>query len=238
MTRSVLVTGGTNGIGLAIARRFAAQGDTVAVVGRDPNRLAAAQHDGLRAYRADLTVPTEVQGLAERLEGPVDVLVNNAGGNGSHDQAERAGLAGLAEEWESILRLNLLSSVLATAAIEDRLQPGGSVISVGSIGAEYGAGAYGPAKAALASWNISLAARLGPRGVTANVVSPGYVEGTEFFRGGIDPGRRERLVEATFDRRPATPGDIAASVTFLAGDGARHITGQTLHVNGGAHTTR
>jgi 3-oxoacyl-[acyl-carrier protein] reductase len=95
--------------------------------------------------------------------------------------------------------------VLATHALAGRLRAGGSVISISSIGAERGGGSYGAAKAGLAAWSADLSAELGPRGVTANVISPGYIAGTGFF---------------------------------LASPGARHITGQTIHVNGGAFTTR
>ena len=80
--------------------------------------------------------------------------------------------------------------------VGDRLADGGSVISIGSIAADKGAGAYGAAKAGLASWNIDLAAELGPRGVTANVVSPGYIADTEFFRDRLTdatPGRADRV---------------------------------------------
>lgn len=238
MARHVLVTGGTNGIGFAIARRFHDQGDVVGVIGRDTARLKRATEAGLTALVADLSAPSDVETLTRQLGPSVDVLVNCAGGNGSHDEPDGSGLARTANAWEMVLRQNLLSAVLMTAAVEERLRPGGTVINIGSIGAEYGAGPYGAAKAALASWNVDLAARLGPRGVTANVISPGYVEGTDFFHGGISPERRARLIDATATKRPGAPDDVASLATFLASDGARHITGQTLHVNGGAHSTR
>jgi 3-oxoacyl-[acyl-carrier protein] reductase len=128
--------------------------------------------------------------------------------------------------------------VLTTDAFRDRLTPGSSVISTGSIGAERRGGSYGAAKAALQAWNGFLSAELGPRGVTANVVSCGYLADTEFFQGRMTPERHAALVAETHDGRPGTPFDVAETVFFLASPGARHLTGQTLHVNGGAFTTR
>ncbi len=81
-------------------------------------------------------------------------------------------------------------------------------------------------------------AALGPRGVTANVISPGYTADTNFFRDTLTAQRRQSLIAATHDQRPGHPQDIAETAYFLASPGARHITGQTIHVNGGAFTTR
>jgi 3-oxoacyl-[acyl-carrier protein] reductase len=164
--------------------------------------------------------------------------VNNAGGNTDFDRADPDDLAQLAANWQANFRANLLSAVLMTEATRPKLAGGGAVISLGSIAADTGSGAYGAAKAGLASWNISLAAQLGPAGVTANVVSPGYVGQTEFFRDRLTDQRRDMLVAATHSGRPGTPEDVATTVAFLASPAARHITGQTLAVNGGAHPTR
>jgi 3-oxoacyl-[acyl-carrier protein] reductase len=131
-----------------------------------------------------------------------------------------------------------LTAVLVTTALSPRLVDGGAVINIGSIAADRGAESYGAAKAALATWNLSLAAELGPRGITANVVSPGFVAETEFFRDRLADERRERLVRETSTGRAGTPDDVAATIHFLASPGARHITRQVLRVNGGAWTTR
>jgi 3-oxoacyl-[acyl-carrier protein] reductase len=112
------------------------------------------------------------------------------------------------------------------------------LISIGTIGAERGGGSYGAAKAALAAWNACLSAEIGPRGVTANVISAGYIADTNFFRDRLTRERRESLIAATHDKRPGRPSDIAETAHFLASPGARHITGQIIHVNGGAFTTR
>jgi len=150
----------------------------------------------------------------------------------------RAELERLAASWQANLDANLISAVLTTNALADMLTAGGSVISLGTIGAERGGGSYGAAKAALAAWNADLSSDIGPRGVTANVISAGYIAGTNFFRDRLTGERRERLIAATHDKRPGQPDDIAQTAHFLASPGARHITGQTIHVNGGAFTTR
>jgi 3-oxoacyl-[acyl-carrier protein] reductase len=128
--------------------------------------------------------------------------------------------------------------VLTTHAVADRLAPGGSVISIGTIGAERGGRSYGAAKAGLAAWNAFLSAELGPRDITANVISAGFIADTNFFRDRLTTARRGALVAATHVKRPGRPGDIAETAHFLASPGARQITGQTIHVDGGAFTTR
>ena len=251
MARNVLVTGASGGIGRAIAARFAADGDAVVITGRDAGRLRrAADELGAHGVVCDAADPAQVAGLRAQLGDRVDVLVNNAGGNtdfeydgtsdGESDSADgcRADLERLAASWRANLDANLISAVLTTNAVADLLAAGGSVISIGTIGAERGGGSYGAAKAALASWNVYLSAEIGPRGVTANVISAGYIAGTNFFRDKLTSQRRETLIAATHDKRPGRPDDIAETAYFLASPGARHITGQSIHVNGGAFTTR
>jgi 3-oxoacyl-[acyl-carrier protein] reductase len=242
--RTVLVTGGSNGIGRAIAARFAAAAERVVITGRNADRLKAAAADlGVEGFVCDATVPAQIAELAGALAPTVDVVVNNAGGNTDFecrpDQGGRADdLESLAASWRANLDANLISAVLTTRAVADLIPPGGSVISIGSIGAERGSGSYGAAKAALAAWNLTASAELGLRGVTANVISAGYIEGTDFFRDRLTAGRRESLIAATHDKRPGRTADIAETALFLASPGARHITAQVIHVNGGAHVTR
>lgn len=178
------------------------------------------------------------EALRAELSASVDVLVNCAGGNTDRDRPAATDLTSLAANWRPNLEANLISAVLMTTAVHGRLTPGSTVISIGSIAADKGSGAYGAAKAGLASWNVGLAAELGPRGVTANVVAPGYIAGTEFFRDALTDQRREALIAATSTGRAGAPKDIAVMVHFLASPVARQITGQVIAVNGGAYTTR
>jgi 3-oxoacyl-[acyl-carrier protein] reductase len=241
MNRTVIVTGASRGIGYSVAAGFAASGDRVLITSRHREPIeaaAAALGANVTAAVCDGSDPAQVEALRPALPPTVDVLVNNAGGNTDFDRPAARDLKELAESWRVNLDANLLSAVLMTAAVAPRLAPGGAVISIGSIAADKGAGAYGAAKAGLASWNAGLAAELGPRDLTANVISPGYIEHTEFFRGQLTDRRRGQLITATATGRPGTPEDIAGTAAFLASPAARHITGQVIAVNGGAWTTR
>jgi len=251
VNRIVLVTGGGNGLGKAVAARFLTAGDTVFITGRTAGRVAdTAAEIGAKPIAADATDPAQVARMASDVGDDLDVLVNMAGGNtdfiATAPTADGPGGAGgpaaelerVAAAWHANLDANLLSAVLTTTAVLGRLRAGGSIINVGSIGAEYASTSYGAAKAALAAWTAGLSAEVGARGLTANVISPGYIAETDFFRGRLTEERKDRLIKATHDGRAGRPGDIADTAYFLASEGARHITGQTLHVNGGAHTTR
>lgn len=239
MSRNVLVTGGGTGIGRAVAARFAAGGDEVVITGRRPDPLrATAAEIGARPVVCDGTDPDQLAALLAELPEQVHVLVNNAGGNTDFDRPEPADLTSLATAWRANFEANVITAVLTTQAVSDRLADSGAVIHIGSIGAEKGAGSYGAAKAAIASWNIGLARELGRRGITSNVVSPGYIGDTEFFRDTLTARRRERLIDDTAVGRPGSPTDVAETIHFLASPAARHITGQLLHVNGGAWPTR
>ena len=237
--RQVVVTGGGTGIGKAIATAFAKDGNVVVITGRRPEPLAAAVAElgsSVRAVRFDAADPAQVERALGELPETVDVLVNSAGGNTDLGAPDPATLAGVAAAWRANLDANLLSAVLVTTALRDRLAGGGTVINFSSIGAHRGlAGSYAAAKAGIEAWTChTLAAELGASKVTANVVAPGFIDNTEFFRGNLTGQRRETLISETATKRAGTPDDIAAVVLFLASSGASQITGQTIHVNGGA----
>jgi 3-oxoacyl-[acyl-carrier protein] reductase len=241
MARSVLVTGGGTGIGKAVAARFAADGDQVLITGRRPEPLHTTADElgaTVRFVVCDGADPATVDALRPELPERVDVLVNNAGGNTDFDRDQAGDLKTLAANWRENLEANLLSAVLMTELVRDRLPEGAAVISIGSIAADKGSGAYGAAKAGLAAWNMGLSRELGPSGATTNVVAPGYIGDTEFFRNQLTDTRREALINATHTKRPGNPADIAGTVYFLASPAARQITGQVLAVNGGEHPTR
>jgi 3-oxoacyl-[acyl-carrier protein] reductase len=237
--RQVVVTGGATGIGHAVAEAFVAGGDAVTITGRRADLLHdAAGRLGAKAVVFDAADPRAVAAAMEDLPQSIDVLVNNAGGNTDLDRTEAGDLEGLAAAWRANFDSNVLTAVLVTTALSPWLTDDARVVTIGSIAARNGAGSYGAAKAAIEGWTASLASELGPRGITANVVSPGLVLDTEFFRGRLTEEGIAQRVAQTRDGRPGEPADVAATVRFLASPEARHITGQVVHVNGGAYLGR
>ncbi|MEU1161879.1 SDR family oxidoreductase [Streptomyces sp. NPDC005921] len=242
MARNIVISGGGTGIGLAAARVFAADGDRVLLLGRRREVLERAGVPGAVVRAADLAEPADVRDVARFVAeefGTVDVLIHSAGANAAFADGAEAGdpLDAVARVWSGNFRQNTLTAVLLTEALKDRLaDPGGRVLFIGSIAAFRGSGtgSYAAAKAALHPYAHDLARQLGPRGVTVNVVAPGYIEDTEFFGGPVEEGRRERLVAETSTGRAGTPGDVAATLHWLASPVAGHITSQIVQVNGGA----
>ncbi|GAB3965913.1 SDR family oxidoreductase [Streptomyces sparsus] len=258
----MVISGGGTGIGLATARCFAARGDLVVLVGRRAEVLdrAADEVPGALRVAADLATPEGARAVERFVAdecGAVDVLVHNAGGDGAREPeavrdpgpgdepgpgdgdavAAADPLPAVERNWTLNFRLNTLTAVLLTEALQARLaSPGGRVLFVSSIAAQRGSGstAYAAGKAALHPYAFDLARRLGRRGVTVNLVAPGYVEGTDFFGAGLPTERRAQLVEETLTGRPGEPGDVAETLHWLASHAAGHITGQVVHVNGGA----
>ena len=252
MTRIVVVSGGGTGIGLAVAGHFAGQGEQVVILGRRAGVLREAAEAIGREHpmapqvlplAADLSQPDRVESLCREIGerfAAVDVLVHAAGGNailqappGHYDD----GLAGVARRWTDNFAGNVLSAVLLTEGLRDRLRaPGGRVVLIGSIAAYRGSGAgcYGAAKAALPPYGYDLAAALGPRGITVNIVAPGYIRDTEFFADRLSAERQASLIAETATRRAGVPADIADAVAWLASPGAAHVTAQVIQVNGGA----
>ncbi|MBC9731251.1 SDR family NAD(P)-dependent oxidoreductase [Streptomyces sp. TRM68367] len=242
MARNVVISGGGTGIGLAAARVFAAGGDQVLLLGRRAEVLEKAGVPGALTYAADLSKPRGVRGVERFVAaefGTVDVLIHGAGGAGYLEPKVDSDepLDVVLHNWSLNFGLNTLTAVLLTEALKDRLaDPGGRVLFLSSIAAYRGSGnvAYAGAKAALHPYLHDLARQLGPRSITVNAVAPGYVEDTEFFGDVMDEARRQRLIAETSNGRAGTPGDVAATLHWLASHAAGHITSQIVQVNGGA----
>ncbi len=239
-----MVSGGGTGIGRAIAAALVADGDDVVIVGRRADVLertvaalnAAPAGGRARAVPADLRDPDAVATAAEKIaagERVVDVLVNNAGGNFVPRPA--ADLTELRDQYLVNLTGNVLPAVLLTHALLPHLRrPGGRIVTVTSIAAFRGNASYGAAKAALHPWSAELATRLAADGVTVNVVAPGYVGDTEFYRDRMTPAfHAERSRQAPVGRG-GEPAEVAALVRYLAGPEAGFVTGQIMQINGGA----
>jgi 3-oxoacyl-[acyl-carrier protein] reductase len=244
MTRTVVVSGGGTGIGYAVAERFAVDGDQVILVGRREEVLeAAAQRIGDTASYvvADLAEIEGAESVARHVtdhHGTVDVIVANAGGNiglQAPDQKPE-GLAGVSWIWTENLRLNVITAVHLVEGLKPHLADQGRILLFSSIAAYRGSGSgsYAASKAALHPYAIDLSTELGARGITANVIAPGYVEDTEFFGSGISEERRAWNIDLTHNKRPGTPADIASLAHWLAAPEGGNVTAQIIQSNGGA----
>ena len=235
--KTALITGASGGIGAAIARALHAQGATVALSGTRRDALAAlAEELGARAHvcPADLRDPAAAEalvGVAEAAAGPLGILVNNAGLT-----RDMLALRMKDEDWQTVLDVDLTAPFrLARAALRGMLRRrAGRIIGIGSIvGATGNPGQanYAAAKAGLAGMTKALAQEVGARGITVNLIAPGFVETA--MTDALDAAQREKLAAAIPLGRLGQPADVAAAAVFLASDEAGWVTGATLHVNGG-----
>lgn len=240
MSRTAIVTGGGTGIGRAVAVRLAEEGAAVTITGRRADVLdRAAKALGARAVSFDASDTGGIEAALAHLPDTVDVLVNAAGSNPDILSGPPATLDAIRRSWCANFEANVLSAVLTTAALLPRLADGARIVNVGSVTARSGQGAYGAVKAALEPWTSELAFQLGHREITANVVSPGPTEGTDFFHGGDFPPARRAFVQArTANGRLGRAEEVAAAIAFLTSPQASHITGQVIHVSGGFHLGR
>ena len=229
MTRSVLVTGGNRGIGLATARAFAANGDKVTITHRGSDTPS-----GLHAVRCDITDPGQVDTLFDQVEsqqGPVEVLVANAG-----ITRDTLLLRMSEQDWDDVIATNLTAAYrLAKRAAKGmlRMRRGRMVFISSVVGLSGSAGQvnYAASKAGLIGLARSVARELGSRAITANVVAPGFVE-TDMTAALPEERRAELLGQIPLGRY-ATPEEVAGVVTWLAGDAAGYVTGAVIPVDGG-----
>lgn len=240
MNELAVITGAGSGIGRAVALRLAEQGYRVAGLGRRAEALeATVALTGGRDHLTipcDLTDPDDVIAAAGRIRdegGEVDALVHCAGGGATRDGDD---VNSLRAYLHTSFDINVTSVAMLTEAVEPALSDGrGRVVATSSIAAFRGGGAaYASTKAALHGWAFDAARRLGKRGITVNVVAPGYITDTEFFGDAMTPERHSRLVDETLVGRAGEPDDVAGLVEYLVSADARHVTAQVMQVNGGA----
>jgi 3-oxoacyl-[acyl-carrier protein] reductase len=229
VTRSVLVTGGNRGIGLAIARAFSAAGDKVAITYR-----SGEPPEGLFGVRCDVTDQAAVEAAFDSVEsqqGPVEALVANAG-----ITRDTLLLRMAEDDFTAVLDTNLTGSYrVAKRAARSMLRARrGRLIFISSVVGLLGSAGqanYAASKAGLVGLARSLARELGSRNITANVVAPGFVS-TEMTEALPEERRSEILAQVPLGRY-ATADEVAAVVRFLAGEDAAYITGAVIPVDGG-----
>jgi 3-oxoacyl-[acyl-carrier protein] reductase len=235
-----LVTGASRGIGAAIADELAAQGATVIGTATSDagataigERLAA---QGGHGRRLDVTEAGAIETLVDDIGkefGAISILVNNAG-----ITRDNLLMRMKDEDWQAILDTNLTSVYRSCKAVMRGMMKArrGRIVNIASvIGVTGNAGQanYAAAKAGIIAFSKSLAKEIGSRGVTVNVVAPGFIS-TDMTRD-LPEASKQALVDQIALGRLGEPADIARAVAFLAGPGASYVTGETLHVNGGMY---
>ena len=237
--KNALVTGATGGIGGAIARAFHARGATVAISGRQVDKLealAAELKERVFVVPCDLANKAQVATLideATKKLGRLDILVNNAGLT-----KDNLFMVMKDEQWDDVIAVNLTSTFMLMRAATRAMMRGktgyGRIINISSVSGiigNPGQGNYAASKAGMIGMTKSLAREVASRGITANCIAPGFISTpmTEV----LNEKQTAAIKEAIPAQKFGTPDDIAAAAVYLASVEAGYMTGQTLHVNGG-----
>jgi len=237
--RTALVTGATGGIGEAIARAFHKAGATVAISGRQVDKLeklAAELGERVHVLPCDLGDRAQVGKLideAGKALGRVDILVNNAGLT-----KDNLFMVMKDEQWDDVIAVNLTSTFMlmrAAARAMMRSKSGyGRIINISSVSGVIGnpgQGNYAASKAGMIGMTKSLAREVASRGITANCIAPGFIKTA--MTDALNEKQTEEISKMIPAQRFGNPDDIAQGALYLASDAAGYVTGQTLHINGG-----
>jgi len=248
VSRGVLVTGASGGVGRAVATAFAREGDRVAVHysarrTEAEQTLAGLAGDGHALVSGDLSDPRQVADLAAAADtalGGVDVLVNNAAVVTAGYAVADADYEAWQRAWRETLDVNLLGAANLSYCVARRLidrGAGGAIVNVGSRGAYRGepdAPAYGASKAGLHALGQSLAVSLAPHGISVTSVAPGFIETDRVAARLAGDGGAAVRAQSPYGR-VATPEEVAAAVVYLASPAARWSTGAVLDLNGASY---
>lgn len=235
-----IVTGGSSGIGFAIAKKLTEQNIHTVILGRDQqklNEVTALLGSNCEGISFDVTYLSGLPELVESIvkkHGQVDVLVNNAGIN-----MKKSALEVTDQEFQQILLTNLTSVFALTREVAKNMiaNKSGSIINISSMAAQYGLPgvvAYAASKTAIEGVTRTLAVELSPHGVRVNCIAPGFIA-TKMSATALngDPERRQKVLSRTPMGRLGDPQDVANAAYFLASDDSTFITGTVLPVDGG-----
>ena len=231
----VLVTGGTRGIGRAIAERFKDVGAVVYITGTNEERTkAVAEEIGVNGVKMNVTDREEVKRVVSEIlekEGQIDILINNAG-----ITKDTLFIRMKDEDWDSVIDTNLNGVYNVTRAVVPAMvkKRSGNIINISSVvgfTGNVGQVNYSATKSALIGFTKSLAKELGGRGIRVNCIAPGYI--TTDMTEKIPAKIKEELLKSIPLKREGEPREIADVCLFLASSMASYITGTVIHVNGG-----
>lgn len=238
MARVALVTGGTRGIGAAIATGLRDAGYTVAAnyAGNDEAANSFKEETGIAVYKFDVSDFDSTQAAVNQIEadlGPVDILVNNAGitRDGTMHRMTQ-------EQWQAVIDTNLGSCFNCCRAVIDGMRDRGfgRIVNIGSINGQagqYGQVNYAAAKSGIHGFTKALAQEGAAKGITVNAIAPGYID-TDMVRA-VPPNVLEKIIAKIPVGRLGKASEIARGVLFLVSDDGGFVTGSTLSLNGGQH---
>ncbi|MBI1326289.1 MAG: 3-oxoacyl-[acyl-carrier-protein] reductase [Alphaproteobacteria bacterium] len=237
--KKALVTGATGGIGESVARALHAQGATVAISGRNTDKLQKLADDlkervvVIAADLADLAAIDDFAGKAEEALGQVDILVNNAGLT-----RDNLSMRMKDEEWLEVINVNMTATFKLAKALQRGMMKRrfGRIINVASVVGVMGNPGqcnYVASKAGMIGWSKAMAQEIASRGITVNCVAPGFIATT--MTDALNDDQKGRILGGIPMGKMGSAADIASAVAFLASDEAGYMTGTTLHVNGGLY---
>ena len=235
-----IVTGGGSGLGFAIAQKFTSNGITTVIAGRDAEKLSKAKEQlgplchALTCDVSDLkSVPAFIQEVLKQF-GQIDILVNNAGINMKKEFTEVTD-----EDFQKVITTNLTAVFTISREVVKHMleRKSGCIINISSMAAQYGLPkviAYSASKTAIDGMTRAMAVELSPKGIRVNAIAPGFIYSDMTAKAlDSDPERKAKVFSRTPMGVMGQPADIGEAALFLAGDGAKYITGVVLPVDGG-----